>query len=89
MISSEPNFRKVSALFWKFPVSVPVLPSFLPANLGVTTVDELEKAIEDGRVAQLPRMGEKTAQNILHQIKAYRKKKSEQRIPLGDSLAGS
>ena len=58
----------------------------LTRELHVTTVDELEKAIEDGRVAALPRMGEKTAQNILHQIKAYRKKKSEQRIPLGVAL---
>ena len=58
----------------------------LTRELGITTVDELEKAIEDGRVAELPRMGEKTAQNILHQIKAYRKKKSEQRIPLGAAL---
>jgi DNA polymerase (family 10) len=52
-------------------------------------LDELEKAIEDGRVAQLPRMGEKTAQNILHQIQSYRKKKSEQRIPLGAALAAA
>ena len=63
----------------------------LTRDLGITTVDDLEKAIEDGRVALLPRMGEKTARNILHQIKAYRKKKSEQRIPLGAALpvAGS
>jgi DNA polymerase (family 10) len=59
----------------------------LTRDLGVTTVDELERAIGDGRVAALPRMGEKTAQNILHQIQAYRKKKSEQRIPLGTALA--
>jgi DNA polymerase (family X) len=55
-------------------------------ELHVTTLDELENAIEDGRVAGLPRMGDKTAQNILRQIKAYRKKKSEQRIPLGTAL---
>jgi DNA polymerase (family 10) len=55
-------------------------------ELNVTTLDELEKAIEEGRVAQLPRMGDKTARNILHQIKALRKKKSEQRIPLGAAL---
>ncbi len=58
----------------------------LARDLKISTVDELEKAIEDSRVARLPRMGEKTAQNILHQIKAYRKKKSEQRIPLGAAL---
>ncbi len=58
----------------------------LTKELKITTLDELEKAIKDGRVAELPRMGEKTAQNILHQIQAYRKKKSEQRIPLGAAL---
>lgn len=58
----------------------------LARNLHITTVDDLEKAIEDGRVAGLPRMGEKTAQNILRQIRAYRKKISEQRISLGTAL---
>lgn len=58
-------------------------------ELRVTTLEELEKAAEDGRVAGLPRMGEKTAQNILHRIKAYRKKKNEQRIPLGTALTVS
>jgi DNA polymerase (family 10) len=55
-------------------------------NLNVTTIDELEEAIKDGRVADLPRLGEKTAQNILRQIQAYRKKKNEQRVPLGTAL---
>jgi DNA polymerase (family 10) len=58
----------------------------LTRDLGITTLEELESAIEDGRVASLPRMGEKTAQNILQQIKAFRKKKSEKRIPLGVAL---
>jgi len=58
----------------------------LTRELGITSVDELEKAIEDGRVARLPRMGEKTAQNILHQLRLLRKKKSEQRVPLGIAL---
>jgi DNA polymerase (family 10) len=58
----------------------------LAQKLNITTIDELEKAIEDGRVADLPRLGEKTARNILHQIQAYRKKKSEQRVPLGSAL---
>ena len=52
-------------------------------NLNVTTIDELEEAIKDGRVADLPRLGEKTAQNILRQIQAYRKKKNEQRVLAG------
>lgn len=58
----------------------------LTQELKIKTVDDLEKAIEDGRVADLPRMGDKTAHNILRQIRAYRRKKSEQRIPLGEAL---
>jgi DNA polymerase (family X) len=58
----------------------------LTQELHVTSLEELEAAIQDGRLAQLPRMGEKTARNILHQIQAYRKKKSEHRIPLGTAL---
>ena len=37
-------------------------------KLGVTSVDDLEKAIRDGRVAALPGLGEKTAQNLLSGI---------------------
>ena len=59
----------------------------LTKELGISNIDDLAKAIENGKVASLPRMGEKTAQNILHQIKAYQKKKSEQRTPLGTALA--
>ncbi len=58
----------------------------LTKELGISHLDDLEKAIEDGKVAALPRMGEKTAHNILRQIKAYRKIKSEQRVPLGTAL---
>jgi DNA polymerase (family X) len=58
----------------------------LTRELGIQTLEELEKAIQDGRVAALPRMGEKTAQNILQQIQAFRKKKSEKRVPLGVAL---
>jgi len=58
----------------------------LARDLGVTTIDELEKSIQDGRLATLPRMGEKTAQNILRQIQNYRKKKNELRVSLGVAL---
>ena len=53
-------------------------------DLGVTSVDELEKALVEGKVAQLPRMGEKTAENILRHIQAFRRK--TQRIPIGQAL---
>jgi DNA polymerase (family X) len=42
-------------------------------ELGITSIDELEKAILDGRVAKMPRIGEKTADNILYQIQLMRK----------------
>jgi DNA polymerase (family 10) len=46
----------------------------LYTGLGIKSVDELEAAILDGRVARLPHMGEKTAENILRQIQAMKKK---------------
>jgi DNA polymerase (family 10) len=56
----------------------------LCSELGVTSADALEQAIRDGRVAKLFRLGEKTANNILQQIQALRRK--DQRIPIGEAL---
>jgi DNA polymerase (family 10) len=56
----------------------------LSSELGISSVDELEQAIKDGRVAKIIRLGEKTADNILHQIQALRRK--DQRIPIGEAL---
>jgi len=56
----------------------------LATELGVGTVDQLEAAIRDGRVAALERMGDKTAANILRAIEAFRRK--DRRIPLGEAL---
>jgi len=56
----------------------------LSTELGIRSVDELEQAIKDGRVAKLFRLGEKTAENILQQIQALRRK--DQRIPIGEAL---
>ena len=56
----------------------------LSSELGISSVDELEREIHDGRVAKLFRLGEKTADNILHQIQALRRK--DQRIPIGEAL---
>ncbi len=80
------EFPHAIGTFLDIPGIGPHTALLLTRELDISTVDELEKAIVDGRVAQLPRMGEKTARNILHQIKAYRKKKSEQRVPLGSAL---
>ncbi len=46
------------------------------AELGVSTLDELEKAIVDGRVAGLPRIGDRKAENILRQIRRTREASS-------------
>jgi DNA polymerase (family 10) len=56
----------------------------LSSELGISSVDELERAINDRRVAKLFRLGEKTADNILRQIQALRRK--DQRIPIGEAL---
>jgi len=62
----------------------PRTAKLLSSELGISTVDELEQAILDGRVAGLSRMGDKTAENILRQIQATRHK--EQRIPIGEAM---
>ncbi len=56
----------------------------LCSELGITSVYSLEQAIKDGSVAKLFRLGEKTANNILQQIEASRRK--DQRIPIGEAL---
>jgi DNA polymerase (family 10) len=62
----------------------PKTAMLLSNELGVSTVDELEEAIVSGKVARLYRMGDKTAENILHHIQALRRK--DQRIPIGEAL---
>jgi DNA polymerase (family 10) len=52
----------------------------LSTELGINSADELEAAIVGGSVVRLYRMGDKTAENILHQIQAMRRK--DQRIPV-------
>src|SRR4030042_5022844 len=56
----------------------------LATELGIKSVDELETAIVTGKVASLFRMGDKTAENILHHIQLMRTK--EQRIPISVAL---
>jgi DNA polymerase (family 10) len=62
----------------------PKTAMLLSTELEVSTVDELEEAIASGKVAELYRMGDKTAENILHHIQALRRK--DQRIPIGEAL---
>jgi len=56
----------------------------LASELGISSVDELERAIRQGKVASLFRLGDRTAENLLHQIEWLRRK--DQRIPLGRAL---
>jgi len=56
----------------------------LSSELGITSEDELEQAIKEGKVAKLFGLGDKTAENMLRQIQALRRK--DQRIPIGEAL---
>jgi DNA polymerase (family 10) len=56
----------------------------LSTELGIKSPEELEVAIVDGRVEGLYRLGEKTAENILHHLRSMRTR--EQRIPIGTAL---
>jgi len=56
----------------------------LSRDLGVSSVDALEEAIKSGRVAKLFRLGDRTADNMLQQIQALRRK--DQRTPIGEAL---
>jgi DNA polymerase (family X) len=62
------------------------VPGLTPAKihaiheaLGVETIDELEEAARDGRLAKLPRYGKKTADRVLHGI-AMRRARGHQRL---------
>lgn len=54
-------------------------------ELGVSTVEGIEKAIADGRLAALPRMGQRTADNILRHLQSLGAENG--RTPIGSALA--
>ena len=56
----------------------------LSTELGIRSVEELETAIVEGKVAGLFRLGDKTAENILRHLQSMRTK--EQRTPIGVAL---
>jgi DNA polymerase (family 10) len=62
----------------------PKTASKLSQELGITSVDELERAINQGRVTDLPGFGGKSAENILKHIQSLRRK--DQRVPIGKAL---
>ncbi len=53
-------------------------------ELGVESLDDLKRVIEDGRLAQLPGLGEKKVENILKGIELY--EKAQERISIGLAL---
>ena len=84
-------YENLKAEFPEGVTNLPAIPGIGPktanklsSELGINSTDELERAINEGRVAQLFRLGEKTAANILHQIQALRRR--DQRIPIGEAL---
>jgi DNA polymerase (family 10) len=56
----------------------------LTQELGVSSIDGLERAIAEGKVAALYRLGDKTAENIQRHLAAMRSK--ERRITIGVAL---
>jgi DNA polymerase (family 10) len=56
----------------------------LSGELGISSLCELEEALQEGKVASLYRLGDKIAQNIEHHLKLLRSKES--RIPIGVAL---
>ena len=56
-------------------------------EIGVTDVTELEQAAQDGRLAELPRMGQKSADNILRHIQFARSQ--SQRTPIARAIGVS
>ncbi len=62
----------------------PKTAMLLSSELDIKSADELEAAIVSGRVASLPRMGDKVTENILRHIQALRRK--DQRIPIAEAL---
>ncbi|PKB72879.1 MAG: hypothetical protein BZY75_04735 [SAR202 cluster bacterium Io17-Chloro-G7] len=62
----------------------PKTAMLITKELEISTVEGVEQAVRDGRMASLPRMGQKAADNILRHIKTLRTK--DQRTPIGQAL---
>jgi DNA polymerase (family 10) len=63
----------------------PRTAALIARELKVSSVEALEQAILDGRIASLPGLGQKTADNILRHIQSRRTR--DDRTPIGDALA--
>ena len=63
----------------------PKTAMLIGTELGISTVEGVEQAAMDGRLASLPRMGRKAADGILRHIRASRSMSSD-RTPIGAAL---
>lgn len=62
----------------------PKTAMLIGTELGISTVEGVEQAAADGRLATLPRMGKRAADSILRHIQATRS--MGERTPIGDAL---
>lgn len=62
----------------------PKTAMLIGAKLGISTVEGVEQAAADGRLAALPRMGQRAADSILRHIQAARSMGG--RTPIGEAL---
>ena len=63
----------------------PKTAMLIGTELGISTVEGVEQAAQDGRLATLPRMGKKAADSILRHIRASRNMGTD-RTPIGSAL---
>ena len=62
----------------------PKTAMLLGRELGISTLEEVEQAAADGRIAALPRMGKRAADNILRHVQASKAMRG--RTPIGEAL---
>ena len=65
----------------------PKTAMLISQELGVSTIEGIEKVIHEGKLAALPRMGQRTADNILRHIRVIGAK--DGRRPIGPALAAA
>lgn len=57
----------------------------LNQKLGIETIDDLQKAAEEGKIEKLEGFGKKTTENILHEIEEYAKKGGMERFMISEA----
>jgi len=80
----QAEFPEGTVTLMKIPGIGPRTALRLAAELGISSVEDLEAAILSGKVAEMVRMGDKSADNILRHIQSLRTR--DKRIPIGIAL---